>query len=218
VRRRRRIGLCVAAAAVSCAVAAGPASAALPEFIPGAGVPFTVKSGKTILETVGKQKLTCLADTGAGEIIGPKNVTVVFVFSGCEHKKVMCNTPGVGPGEVVLQASGLLGYLVNPGIKTVGIDLSNPTGAPLMQFSCGAALRGFVVGSVIGQLTPVNKLVKPPASFSLKFSEAGGKQKITKLFAEPVDVPMTSYGGPLEESGLASTESISFKIPVKVVA
>jgi hypothetical protein len=218
MRRGRSIGLCMAAALAGCAVAAGSASAALPEFVPGAAVPFTTKSGKTVLMTVGKAKLTCLADTGNGEIVGPKTATVKLIFTGCETKTIPCNTPALGAGEVALTATGTLGYTVNPEVKEVGLDLSNPTGGPMMEFQCGAALRGIVVGSVIGRLTPVNKFVKPPGHFLLVFKQAGGKQAITHLFGEPIDVPMTSFGGPFEESGLASAESISFPIPVKVAA
>jgi hypothetical protein len=168
--------------------------------------------------TVTKKRLTCLADTGSGEIVGPKTVTIVLVFTGCQDKKVPCNSPGKGAGEVVLNAIGTLGYIVNPEIKEVGLDLSSPTGAPLIEFQCGPAIRGIVTGSVIGQITPVNKFVKPPMRFLVKFKQLGGKQTITHLFGEPIDVPFTSFGGPPEESGLASTESIGFAVPVQIVA
>ena len=218
MRPTSSIGSCAVAAVACCALAAGPASAALPEFIPGAGVHFVAKSGKTILETVSKNKLTCHADNGEGEIVAPKTLTVKLVLTGCQNKKVPCNTVGRGAGEVVLSADGTLGYVVNPEVKEVGLDLATPTGAPLMEFVCGPALRGFVSGSVIGKITPVNTFVKPPKHFTLLFKQAGGHEAITHLFGEPVDVPFTSFGGPSEESGLASKDMLGFAAPVDIAA
>jgi hypothetical protein len=218
VRRTRRIGLCLLATVAGCAVAAGSASAALPEFVPGAGPSFSVKSGKMVLKTVGKQQINCLADTGSGTLVGPKTVTISIVFSSCEHLKVPCNTVGMAPGEIALAADGTLGYLVNPEVKEVGLDLATPTGAPLMEFQCGAALRGFVDGSVIGKITPVNKVVPAAMHFTLKFAQVAGKQTFNHLFGEPIDVPFTSFGGPAEESGLGSVDALKFTAALMIAA
>jgi hypothetical protein len=61
-------------------------------------------------------------------------------------------------------------------------------------------------------------VVNPPGHFSLRFTQAGGKQKPTKFEAAPTDVLFTSFGGPSQESGLSSPEVVSFPVPMMVVA
>ncbi len=198
---------------------ASSASAAPPEFSPPFPNPFKSASGKSTLQTISKIKIKCLADTNVGEIIGPNALTVTIGFTGCELKKVPCNSPNGLTGEIVTsQLVGKPGYIVNPAIKEVGVDLSTATGAPLMEFTCTPGTRAFVVGSVIGKITPVNKMVKPPGHFTLAFKQKNGKQVIANLFAEPPDVLSTSFGGPLEESGLSSTDKITLAAPMTVIA
>jgi hypothetical protein len=65
----------------------------------------------------------------------------------------------------------------------------------------------------------VNKLVKPPAKFTLKFTQAAGKQKPTHFEGGPIDVLTTSFGGgPFSESGLASTDTLAFPVPMMIAA
>ncbi len=224
LRHLRRVAPCMAAlGAIALAVvglAAAPALAALPEFSPAAPIPFTSSSGTSTLETVSKIKVKCKADTDKGEITGPNTVIMVVSFTGCETKgPIMCNSPNGVAGEIVTAVlSGTLGYIVNPEVKEVGLDLSSPTGAVIAEFTCGAALRAIVVGSVIGQITPVNKLLLPPKHFTLKFKQAKGKQSITHLSGGPIDVLMTSFGGPFEESGLSSSDKVSFAAPLEIKA
>ncbi len=219
MRHLKRVAPC-AAAVGAIALWATPALGALPAFNPAAPIPFTSSSGASTLETVSKVKVKCKADTNKGEITGPNSVSVVVSFTGCEAKGgIMCNSPNGVAGEIVTTTlSGTLGYLVNPEIKEVGLDLSSPAGAVLAEFTCGAALRAIVTGSVIGQITPVNKLLLPPKHFMLKFKQKKGKQAITHLFGGPIDVLMTSFGGPFEESGLNSSDNVSFAAPVEIKA
>lgn len=217
--RARTLGLCCVAMLALSATVAASASAALPEFIGPFPNPFTSKSGVTTLETVKKATITCTADKGAGELTGPKTGTVTITFSGCElvTLSLPCNTVGLPPGEIATASLLMtLGYISEPK-KEAGIDLSTATGAPLMEFMCGP-LRTLVVGSVIGKITPVNKLIKPPGHFTLKFTQAAGKQKPPKFESGPIDVPSTSFGGPFAESGLSSTDTVSFALPTMIVA
>jgi hypothetical protein len=196
------------------------ASAALPEFVGPFPAPFTAKSGLAKLETVKGAVISCTADKGAGEVTGPKTGTVVITFSGCEFVALglPCNTVGAPPGEIATTTLVVtLGY-INAPKKEAGIDLSTATGGPLMEFVCGP-LPAKVVGSVIGKVTPVNKPIKPPGHFTLKFTQAGGVQKPTHFEAGPIDVLSTSFGGgPLAESGLASTDTLAFPVPMLVTA
>jgi len=217
--RIRTLGLCcIAMLALSVGLTAS-AWAALPEFVGPFPTPFTSKSGKTTLETVKKATITCATDKGSGEVTGPKTGVMRITLSGCEFVTLglVCNSTGVPPGEIVTATLIMtLGYINGPK-KEVGIDLSTATGGPLMEFSCGA-LRVIVDGSVIGKITPVNKLVKPPGHFTLKFTQTSGKQKPTKFEAEPTDVLSTSFGGPFAESGLSSTDEVTFAIPTMIAA
>lgn len=217
--RRIRAGLCLVTVFAVCAAVAASASAALPEFTGPFPKTFTSKSKASVLETVGKTKVKCTADTNAGEITGPKSDLVTVRFTGCVALKFQCGTPGAAPGEIVTGVlTSMLGY-INIEKKEVGIDLSNPAGALITEFFCGGNLRVVVRGSVIGRVTPVNKIVKPPQHFTLKLGQAKGKQKITKFQGEPVDVLESSVnGGPFEESGLNSTDELTLSEPAVIIA
>jgi hypothetical protein len=217
--RVRTLGFCCIAMLALGAGVTASASAALPEFTGPFPTPFTSKSGVTTLETVKKAVITCKADKGSGEVTGPKTGNMRITFTGCEFVTigVVCNSTGVPPGEIVTAPLVMtLGYINGPK-KEVGIDLSTATGGPLMEFSCGG-LRVLVDGSVIGKITPVNKVVAPPSHFALRFTQAGGKQKPTKFEAGPTDVLSTSFGGPFAESGLSSPEEVAFAVPTMIAA
>lgn len=219
MRRARTIGVCCAALVALSATMTASAWAVPPEFTGPFPTPFKSKSGVTVLETVKKATIRCTADTGSGEVTGPKAGTMTITFTGCEFVTlgVPCNTVGVPPGTIVTtQLLMTLGYINGPK-KEVGVDLSTATGGPLVGFTC-AGLSVSVTGSVIGKITPVNKVVAPPGHFALRFVQAGGKQKPTKFEAEPTDVLFTSFGGPSQESGLTSPEEVSFPVPMMIVA
>src|SRR5579859_758734 len=103
MRRVRTSGLCCMAILALSATITASASAALPEFAGPFPVPFTAKSGLTRLETVKGAVITCLSDTGSGEVTGPKTGTVTITFTGCELVTLglSCNTVGVPPGDIV---------------------------------------------------------------------------------------------------------------------
>jgi hypothetical protein len=107
-----------------------------------------------------------------------------------------------------------LGY-INKAKKEVGIDLFNPN--LLVRFECGG-IPVSVKGSVIGKIGPINKVVVPPKGYTLQFAQAAGKQKVQNLEGEPKDTPEMSFGGPFEESGFGSTDSITFKEPTQIKA
>jgi hypothetical protein len=220
MKRRNIVVLCLAIALATSAVVTASASA-LPEFSGPFPNPFTSTSKTTTLATVGKFKIKCVADTNKGEIISPTALQVRISLTGCVASKpagVLCQSPNGVPGEIQTELLlGTLGYL-NRVPKEVGLDLSTPTGAPLINFRCGA-IAGTVSGSVIGKITPINKPVIPPKHLTLKFSQMGGKQKYTNFLGGPLDVLGTSTGGgPIEESGLGSTDSITLAAPVTIIA
>jgi hypothetical protein len=200
------------------ASASAAASAALPEFTGPYPKAFTSSSKTSILETVGKTKVKCAADTNAGSITGPGTGNLTITLTGCESKGFLCNSPGGAAGEIVTHSlTSTLGY-INRELKEVGIDFANPAGALLMEFQCGNLL-GVVRGSVIGKVTPINKLVKPPGHFTAKFIEKKGIQAIGKFEAGPLDILEASInGGPFEPAGLKASDLIRFSEPVELKA
>jgi hypothetical protein len=205
--------------AISAAVAAS--ASALPEFTGPFPKPFTSTSKTTILETGGKTKVKCAADTNKGEITGPNAGFVIIKFTGCELKALRCTSQGAAPGEIVtFPLTTTLGYIKKEP-KEVGLDLSNPAGAVVAEFLCvNATVRIVVRGSVIGRITPVNKVVSPGGHFTVKFTQKAGTQQPISFEGMPPDFLETSVkGGPFEPSGLASVDLLSFgAVPVAIKA
>jgi hypothetical protein len=218
-----RLGLRLAATlSVTAATVAATATAALalPEWSPPYPKPMSITSGPTTLESVSGEKIECVADTGSGEVNSPMTGTAKIILSGCERVlptgKIPCQTPGLPPEQIAITAATRLGYIMHTPVRTeVGLDMDN--GNLLTSFVCGET-RVIVRGSVIGRVTPVNKLVKPGKPFALKFKQSKGHQKPLAFEAEPPDFPEISFGGPFESAGLSSTEKIVFAEPVTVLA
>ena len=222
---QRALVVALGAALAACSIAATPTLAAPPEFSSPFPNAFHSTSKAMTLETVGKFKVTCTAGTNEGEVTAPATVVLTMTFTGCGS--------GEGPsggscqnasgGEIVTERLfGTLGYL-NRQHTGVGLDLSNPaaspTGGALIRFFCGEDTSVEVSGSLIGKITPINTVVEPGAHMTLKFAQKEGHQAIKKLLGAPRDVPMTRVlFGPLEESGIASTDLLSFASPIKIIA
>jgi hypothetical protein len=216
MRRMRVVGLClVAILAVGAATAAS--ASALPEFTGPFPKAFTSTSKASLLETVSGKKTKCAADTNTGKITGPQSGEIQITFTGCKLGSAACNTPAAAPGTIITSMLSMrIGY-INKAKKEVGADLVEPTSG-FLAYGCGPLLFVKVTGSVIGRITPVNKLVTPSAVFKLKFQQAVGVQKVPSLEASPVDILESSFGGPPEVTGLASTDAILFGEPVKLLA
>jgi hypothetical protein len=206
MKRIRMAGLCLVAVFAVSAVVAASASAALPEFSGPFPKPFTSKSGKVYVETVGKLRTTCTAGTNGGKVTGPKTGIVTIRFTGCKALSYTCTTKGAAVGEIVSNLRSTLGY-INKAKKEVGIALESATGAPFAEFTCGPA-NVVGTGSAIGKLTPINKRVKAGKPFILKFTQANGKQRPTKLEGGPTDVLVASIGGVSQEAGLSGTDEV----------
>jgi hypothetical protein len=218
VKYLRRLSFCLMAAAAFGALGASASSAALPEFVGALPLAFNSTLKATTLETVAGPKITCAGGVDAGQVTGAKALTVRITFTGCILNGISCRS-GSTAGVIETPAlTGTLGY-IKAATKDVGLDLSQPAGAPFMDFTCGEDLTLVVEGSVIGTIKPVNKNLAPPKHFTVKLTEKKGKQKPTKLEGGPVDVLSTSFaGGPFEPSGLASTDELRFAGPLLIAA
>jgi hypothetical protein len=215
------LAACMGAAVAGCALTATAAVAAPPEFSGPFPNALHSTSKAMTLETVGKFLLTCQAGTNQGEVTSPTTALLTITFTGCTtgEGSGVGSCQNVAAGEIVTQRlSGRLGYL-NRTHTAVGLDLSNPTGGPLVSFSCGEDTRVSVTGSLIGRITPINKIVAPGAHLTLKFAQKEGHQAIRKLLGGPLDVPMTRvlFGSP-EESGIATADVLTFTSAVEIIA
>lgn len=215
MRRMSIAALCVVAVL---AASTATASAVLPEFTGPFPKTFTVSSKANLLETVGGAKTKCTSDSAFGELTGPQTGSMKLTFSGCKLNKVPCNTPGATPGTIATNLLSMKIDYINKAKKQVGIDLVEAAGAMFLEYGCGSATSVEVRGSVIGRVAPINKLVTPSESFKLSFAQKLGVQKFPKLEAAPIDVLETSFGGPFEGAGLASSELILFSEPVTLLA
>jgi hypothetical protein len=219
MNRTPLLAACIAAVIAVSAMTAGAAAAAPPEFSPPFPNAFASTSKAMTVETVGGLKVRCKADTNKGEITGPATAAMTISFTACTIPGARCQSPNGLPGEIVTQPLlGTLGYITRAP-KEVGLDLSEPTGGPMIVFFCGEDLLVEVFGSVVGKITPLNKTIAVGSHIKLKFAQAGGHQAIKMLLGGPLDVPMTSVlGGPLQESGIATTDLLGFASPVKIIA
>ena len=217
--RIRIAGLCTTLLLALGASTASSSYAALPELSAPSGKPFTSSSGPSRLRGVGGKRVVCAASTDVGEFTGPKTGFVTITWTGCKlNKKTQCSTPGSAPGEIVSPVLSMtLGY-ISKSAKTVGVDLAEPSGGPFLLFSCLAGTRVLVVGSVIGRIMPVNKLVTPSETFKLRFQQAGGIQTVQNLEGEPKDTLEVSFLAPLETAGLRMEDQILFGEPVTLSA
>jgi hypothetical protein len=221
----KRVALGVAVAGVLSGAGSATASAALPEFVPGAPAPFTSTIGAATFETaVTKVLVQCTNGTNEGEITSPNTVLITIRLKGCHHGEVPCNSPNGVPGEIqYVRLTGTLGYIrlaspTKPAL--VGLDLSSPAGALLTSFSCGAALNVNVRGSMIGAISPINKVVLPPKGhFVVKWAQLKGHQKVNHFAGGPLDFPEASVnGGPIEASGLTATDTVKLPVPEEIKA
>ncbi len=209
-------------AAALLAIAASSASAALPEFTPPFPKNMSATSGASTLETVGGMKIECAADTAGGAVTAPQSGTISLTFTGCElvlaSGKVPCTTPGTPPETIVTPPlPAQLGYMSHTPTKAV-VGLQIGSGEVIFaEFDCINKVT--VRGSIIGKITPINKLVKPlPKHFTLAFKQAKGVQKPKQFEGGPPTFFATSFGGPYEESGLTSKELLGFSEPVMIIA
>jgi hypothetical protein len=184
------------------------------EWLPGPGAEssFTTSSAKTTLASVGGKTITCAHSTGSGQYTGVKTATATIALTGCQltSNKQACQSSGAAAGEIVTSPlTGELGFIEDAyeGEElnvSVGLDLKHaPT---LLTAQCGGEALS-VGGSVIAPISSVDKMT---ATFSLKFTAAGGKQQPESFEEEPKDTLVSTLGaGSPEQAGLTSAAKVT---------
>ncbi|HST32174.1 MAG TPA: choice-of-anchor L domain-containing protein [Solirubrobacteraceae bacterium] len=183
----------------------------LPGVVKGGFTTALKGTGKAVLETVTKVKVTCTGETGSGAITGVKALSgVTMRFTGCEAKAGKCTTAGHPAGEIETKPlEGVLGW-ESQSLKLAAVDLF-PVGkaGPVVEYACGAGSATTLVGSVIA---PVSE-GKMTASTVLKFVAVAGRQKPESFDGGAQDVLMSVLG---EQVGLKLTATQSGEEAVEV--
>jgi alpha-tubulin suppressor-like RCC1 family protein len=164
-------------------------------------------SGETtlLLETTTGVPMTCSGETGTGSWLAPKAAEeVVLKLTGCKMLSGECSSTGAAAGEIVTNPlEGALGF-IELATNKVGIALEpeseeTPT---VFEAKCGETSIK-VTGSVIGQITSVNKM---NTTFALKLKQRSGKQAIEAFEEEGATAQtlrMSINGGSPVQAGLA---------------
>jgi hypothetical protein len=226
MKRIRILGLVIMAAFALSAVAASAAlavEATEPVFeFTGSGAnknKFKGTSPAGTLETVNGSKIKCTSDTSVGfaKASGNENVEkVVVTFTGCETLTKKCTTAGKPIGTIETnKLEGELGYLNEKNDPTepeeeIGLELKpEPPATEFAAFTCGT-ISVKVKGTIIGTITPIDKLVKTTEHFTLTFAQTSGKQKFTSFVGDVSDGTLESnLGLGYEQAGIATTAEIS---------
>ena len=157
------------------------------EWAPGAvKAGFVGSGGKSTFEAVGRAKVVCAGESGAGAYVGLRGIEgLAMRFVGCAMPKVgSCSSAGAGGGEIVSGAlEGVLQW-ESFAARTVVWDVlpAAGSGAAFVSFACGARaieLRGsLLVRAVAGKMAVGAKLkaaakrgVQAPSEYE---AEAGG--------------------------------------------
>ena len=209
VTRIRMIGLALVAVFAMAAIVASAASAALPEQVPAAGK-FTGTSGASTFETKSGEKVKCSSDAIAGEITGAKTSKSTITFKGCEAFGLKCNSSGAGSGEIVLNVTGELVYIMK---STKEVGLLNTLSAEL-TIKCSAFQTLKVKGSTLCPITPVNTKA---TKYKVVCKETKGVQEPVNYEpgSELIKAPITETKGEglksfaFEQSGLTGTDELT---------
>ena len=197
------------------------------EVTAGSKIPFTDKSGVEELRSAKHETITCTKDTSTGEITGPKTVgNVKVTYTGCTQgtSKIKCKsipnpekksegTEGKEEEIITNTVEGELGT-VSEGTK-VGEALKPVTGdVRFVTIKCGT-LNVSVTGSVIGEVTPINKL-QTTGDIVFAANAANTNQKYTEYEnakGEKISDHLTAF---TENAWLVSADEITFSEAIEV--
>jgi hypothetical protein len=240
MKRLSIAGVCLAVTLAMSAAATATAAASNPLFVlPGGGAKpaFSSLSGKTKLVVKSGAEVKCESARDTGEVVPgtqrAKNISILFkeCATKISGETVKCTSSGQSSGTVkTFQLEGQLGY-INESEKKVGLVLKaevNATANPntlFAEFSCSVAkvkIRGKErgvsgeKGGIIGEVTPVNKLVDPGSHILGSFAQVTGElwrqspTALTVLGTTTTELLLETAiaGGGFELSGLAAEDEI----------
>lgn len=167
----------------------------------GASIPLVDFSSANGTLRSGAGNISCTADSGTGEVLGPNDISNILVtFTTCTGPfGEQCNSPGMAAGEILTEE--LLGefvYLKAGGKLPLGLLLEpNNAGKEFATIEC--LLTVVVTGAVIGEVSPVNSEVN---SVLINFKALTGKlteQEWTKVEEAATKFELSAGGGQASE-------------------
>lgn len=189
---------------------------------PGANAKFSGRLNEPQLETVGRNRLSCLFASLEGEYTGAKTETISHVtLAGCRDldRNVNCQSNPLDEGMIASSGplEGDLGVITGRGRTSVGWDLqATEPATPLVSFECGAgssAVAETLEGSMIARATPTNETV---SALALQYRENEGRQipeffgdgerHVMTLTTTPFMREVTSEHAAMRSSGVLITE------------
>jgi hypothetical protein len=167
----------------------------------GAGafpVAFTSTGGKVVLQ--GSLTVECQHESASGEFTSATSLKVTIKFSECVGSEKKCTTTTTG----VIETKELTGTLVyadrgpaGDEVRSPGIMLTSTNNEPISDFSCGAALKGVLEGSVVELLTSPSNVFGKSLTGVFKRT-TGGTQDPTTYEAdgrESLELALSTNGG-----------------------
>jgi hypothetical protein len=170
--RLKAFGLTLAVLCLLGTVASASAlAAALPEFSTETG--FTESAGKSIFETAGGVKVTCVASSTTTTVSSKKAGTFHMAFEGCEETalKAKCNSSGDSAGVILLVGE----WQLVPSTKETALLLLTLTSE--VHVECGKLFSATVKGTTLAPIAPINTLT---TKYKLTIKETKGKPELTE--------------------------------------
>ncbi len=207
--------------ASTCITRAKPTALGKYEWAPAAqpeNLRFSGAGGETELKTVGHPTIKCVAANISGEYTGAKTASVTIELQACNNpSSTLCKSPNAtATGEILtFPLSAEIGFTRHEEVNghlvvAVGMDLKpTPPLTALASYECtGEGESAMVEGSVIGKLSPINKMSEATdVAFLVK--KTTGLQVPESFQEGPKDTLSTTYANGLETSGpFASTLNI----------
>jgi alpha-tubulin suppressor-like RCC1 family protein len=182
---------------------------------------FSGSGLETTLTTVGHPTIKCLAANFSGEWTGPKTASVSVEFQGCTTLAgAQCQTVTNPQNKSEIKLNGVVGELgfiryeevEGKVTAVVGLDLKpQPPMTSLATYECtGSSEAGHIEGSVIGRITPLNKMTTEQKL--LYSATKAGEQRPEAFQGAPKDTLVTSFtSGIPEESKGSGASSLNIK-------
>jgi hypothetical protein len=179
---------------------------------------FHFTSGAAMFETVGRTKVTCAANTLAGEYTGAQTASMSLDLTACEAPGVLggeCQSEGAAAGEIRSGAlDSRLGMIRGGKEPIVGWDLAGAAGGDLMSFRCGGT-EIVVTGSAIA---PVMRVDHMAPTFRLRFRASRGEQDPEKFESGLNDTLSFVTSSAEEQAGLTMYAIISNEEALEIKA
>ena len=179
---------------------------------------FHFTSGAAMFETVGKTRVTCAANTLAGQYTGAQTATMSLDLTACEAPGVLggkCQSEGAAAGEIRSgELDGRLGMIKGGKAPIVGWDLEGTAGHDLMSFKCGGT-EIVVTGSAIAPVTRVDHMAP---TFVLRFRAKRGEQDPEKFENGLSDTLRFVTSSTEEQAGLTMNATMSNEEALEIKA